>query len=87
MSERKFPIQKPHKLARDPSTVPESVYMAAYEVYAAVYGEQQALIDLKRGCRGGFGISELVVFLYARSFPRSEWRERVHEGHDTVDLG
>lgn len=30
-------------------------------------------------CRGGFGISELVAFLYARSFPKEEWHKRVQE--------
>lgn len=56
---------------------PVAVTMAAYEVYAAVYGEQKALIT--GDCRGGFGAGELVAFLYARSFPKSEWRQRVDE--------
>jgi hypothetical protein len=30
-------------------------------------------------CRGGFSIGEIVAFLYARAFPRSEWRDRVEE--------
>ena len=53
------------------------VTLAAYEVYCAVYGEQQALII--GNCRGGFSTGELIAFLYARSFPRDEWRARVDE--------
>lgn len=49
----------------------------AYEVYCELYGEQEAMVT--GGCRGGFGIGELMAFLYARSFPRSEWRMRVNE--------
>lgn len=33
----------------------------------------------KDGCRGGFGIGELVAFLYARSFPQEEWSRRFAE--------
>jgi hypothetical protein len=57
--------------------VRESVYMAAYEVYARVYGPQEAMVT--GGCRGGFAASELIAFLYARAFPRDEWRQRVNE--------
>jgi hypothetical protein len=31
------------------------------------------------GCRGGFGAGELIAFLYARSFPKDEWRKRFDE--------
>lgn len=51
--------------------------MAAYEVYTAVYGAQEAMIT--GGCRGGFSTGELIAFLYARAFPKSEWRHRVEE--------
>jgi hypothetical protein len=84
MSEKIFPIQLGHR-TRD-GQVRESVYMAAYEVYAAVYGEQKALIDHERGCRGGFGRCELVAFLYARSFPRQEWPSRVDEAFREMKL-
>lgn len=57
--------------------VAAAVYMRAYEVYSEVYGPQQAMIE--GGCRGGFGTGELIAFLYARSFPRSEWIQRVEE--------
>lgn len=59
----------------------------AYEVYSAIYGEQPALLDLKgRGCRGGFGVGELIAFLYARSFPKNEWRARVDEAFKGMKL-
>ncbi|AMV34557.1 hypothetical protein VN12_20705 [Pirellula sp. SH-Sr6A] len=54
--------------------------MAAYEVYSHVFQPQQALIE--GNCRGGFGIGELIAFLYARSFPKSEWKQRVEEALD-----
>lgn len=56
---------------------PVAVTMAAYEVYAAVCGEQKAMIT--DNCRGGFGTGELIAFLYAKAFPKSEWRTRVDE--------
>ena len=56
---------------------PTVVTLRAYEVYSHVYGPQEALVT--GSCRGGFGIGELEAFLYAYSFPRSEWRRRVDE--------
>lgn len=56
---------------------PQSVTLAAYEVYSHVYGPQQAMIE--GGCRGGFSEGELIAFLYAKPFPRAEWRTRVDE--------
>jgi hypothetical protein len=56
---------------------PQAVTLRAYEVYVHVYGKQEALIT--GDCRGGFGLSELTAFLYARSFPKEEWRHRVDE--------
>ena len=73
-----MPIQKGY--SRDPWTIPEPVYMRAYEVYVALYGEQKALVE--GDCRGGFGAGELAAFLYARSFPREEWRARAREAFD-----
>lgn len=57
--------------------VANSVHLAAYEVYSHIFGPQQALIE--GNCRGGFGIGELVAFLYARGFPHSEWKQRFKE--------
>ncbi len=53
------------------------VTLRAYEVYCYVYGEQKAIIEGE--CRGGFSTGELIAFLYARSFPKEEWRGRVDE--------
>lgn len=65
-------------MARSSGAIGSEVTNAAYEVYAHVHGPQPALVDLEgRGCRGGFSTGELIAFLYARSFPQSEWRERV----------
>ncbi len=64
---------------------PRSVTMTAYEVYVAVYGEQRAMVE--GDCRGGFGVGELVAFLFGRSFPRSEWRARVDEALRGMKLG
>lgn len=52
----------------------------AYEVYCHLHGAQPAMMDLEgRGCRGGFSVGELLAFLYARSFPKDEWRARAEE--------
>lgn len=70
------PVQyhhRPHMSA----CAPTAVTLKAYEVYSAIFGEQEALIT--GGCRGGMGIGELIAFLYARSFPREEWRKRIDE--------
>jgi hypothetical protein len=61
----------------DGKRCPVVVTIAAYEVYCHVYGPQEAMVT--GGCRGGFGTGELIAFLYARSFPKSEWRQRVNE--------
>ena len=53
------------------------VTLRAYEVYSHIYGEQKALIT--GHCRGGLGTGELIAFLYARSFPKTEWRIRADE--------
>lgn len=63
--------------------VPKVVTMRAYEVYCALHGEQEALVT--GWCRGGFGIGELTAFLYARSFPKEEWRQRFREACTGMD--
>ncbi len=70
-----FPVQRHH--GRGPAKTPKAVYMAAYEVYCHVYAPQEALIE--GDCRGGFSKGELIAFLYARSFPKDEWRVRVRQ--------
>lgn len=69
------PIQK--SIRRGQSFCSTKITLLAYEVYKEVYGKQESLIT--GSCRGGFGIMELVAFLYARSFPKNEWRQRVDE--------
>lgn len=56
---------------------PAVVTMRAYEVYCHVFGPQEAMV--KGDCRGGFSTGELIAFLYARSFPKEEWRARMDE--------
>jgi hypothetical protein len=60
-----------------------NVTLKAYEVYKALFREQEALIT--GNCRGGFGVSELVAFLYAGNFPRNEWRERFDEALEGME--
>lgn len=84
MSARQFPIQtKRH--ASGAGKIGELVYMSAYEVYKEVYGAQPAMVDFDKGCRGGFGTGEIVAFLYAKSFPRSEWSQRVDEAFNGME--
>lgn len=56
---------------------PQVVTMRAYEVYCHLYGKQEAMVT--GWCRGGFSAGELIAFLYAHSFPKSEWEARVQE--------
>ena len=79
---RQFPIQSTSE--RGPYTVSEPVYMAAYEVYSHVYAPQAAMLE--GNCRGGFGVGELVAFLYAKSFPKEQWRERIDEAFKGMKL-
>ena len=58
--------------------------MRAYEVYSVVFAPQKAMIE--GGCRGGWGLTELVAFLYASGFPKDEWRKRVDEAFDGIKL-
>lgn len=60
-------------------SLPSAVYLAAYDVYCHLYGQQPAMVDIKNGCRGGFTPHELIAFLYARSLTRAEWGSRFDE--------
>lgn len=72
------PVQ--HHYRREQAYCPEVVTRMAYEVYCAIHGPQPAMMDLEgRGCRGGFSAGELIAFLYARNFPKEQWRARVDE--------
>ncbi len=80
------PIQTRVK-SRDGGTVPKVVALKAYEVYAHTNGPQPAMIDKEgRGCRGGFSVGEYIAFLYASSFPKAEWRDRVGEAFHGMEL-
>lgn len=75
------PIQV-HEVTRPRArpVMPSEVTLRAYEVYCYLWSAQPALVDLAgRDCRGGFGVGELVALLYARSFPKNEWRKRFDE--------
>ncbi len=78
------PVQNHRHRGRDQCFVGTEVTLRAYEVYKALYGPQEALITGE--CRGGFGVGELVAFLYARSFPREEWRQRADEAFKNMRL-
>lgn len=74
-----------HPVQNDPhggigGRISSLVTLRAYEVYCELYGPQPALLDLAgKNCRGGFSSGELIAFLYAHSYPKSEWRARVAE--------
>lgn len=78
------PVQVKRYRLQEPDVVPEVVALRAYEVYCAVYSPQPAMVTGR--CRGGFGISEMVAFLYAHSFPKNEWRARVQEAFKGMRL-
>ncbi len=76
------PVQN-HSKNREP-VCPQVVTMRAYEVYKHVHGPQEALVN--DGCRGGFGVGELIAFLYAYGFPKNEWRDRANEAFRGMKL-
>jgi len=71
-----FPVQTKRAIHQS-ARCTQTVVMRAYEVYSEVFRPQPAL--LTGNCRGGFGAGELIAYLYARSFPKAEWRQRVDE--------
>lgn len=77
------PVQVPTRGGERP-VCPKVVTMAAYEVYCHLHGKQEALVT--GGCRSGFGVGELIAFLYARNFPKAEWRERTDEAFRGMKL-
>ena len=78
----KHPVQT-SRHNRGQGYAPTSVTLKAYEVYSHVYTPQEALIT--GGCRGGFSTGELIAFLYAASFPKSEWRQRVDQAFNGME--
>lgn len=80
-----YPLQTRSRHDRNAKgAVNRHLYLAAYEVYSHVYSPQKSLIE--GTCRGGFGVNEMMAFLYARSFPKSEWRKRVDEAFAGMDV-
>ena len=79
----RHPVQTPRHY-RGQAWVPTAVTMAAYEVYCHVYGPQEAMI--KDHCRGGFSSGELIAFLYARAFQKKDWRHRVDEAFEGMNI-
>lgn len=71
------PVQTKQGVRREQARVRTEVTRRAYEVYCHVHSPQPAMMT--GGCRGGFSAGELIAFLYARSFPKSEWSARVDE--------
>lgn len=76
-TERQMPIQQSHLSHGEAAHVNEAVYMRVYEIYSHVFCPQQAMIE--GGCRGGWGVGEMVAFLYAGNFPKEQWRSRFNE--------
>lgn len=70
------PVQT-HSSGREQAVAPTSMTLRAYEVYCHLYGPQEAMVT--GWCRGGFAVSELLAFLYARSYPQAEWQARTAE--------
>ena len=80
------PIQlSPNRRNEQFGKLNQAVTLAAYEVYTHLYGSQEAMVT--GGCRGGFGVGEILAFLYARSFPKAEWEQRVFEAQQGMVLG
>lgn len=78
------PVQTNLRQRPGDARMPVCVTMKAYEVYARAYGPQPAMIE--GGCRGGFGVGELIAFLYASSFPKAEWYDRINEALNGMKL-
>jgi hypothetical protein len=70
------PVQT-HRSRYGQAKCPQVVTIRAYEVYCHVYSPQEAMVTGE--CRGGFGAGELIAFLYAHTFPKEQWRDRVDE--------
>ena len=79
-----MPVQVARTRDGGAAKIRKEVALLAYEVYAHIFGEQEAMIT--GDCRGGFGIGELVAFLYARSFPKEEWSDRVADAYRGMNL-
>lgn len=79
---RTHPVKTDH-LFGQAAKVPQTVSLAAYEVRLHVYGPQEVMMP--GDCQNEFTAGQLVAFLYARSFPKSEWSVRVAEALHGMD--
>lgn len=77
-----FPVQTRQPI-HSGAQVNRAVYMAAYEVYCHIFRPQEALIT--GNCRGGLSAGEIIAYLYARSFPRAEWKQRMDEAFKNME--
>lgn len=78
-----FPVQRNFSRSHR-GEIPQTVVLRAYEVYCHLYGPQIAMVTGE--CRGGFAVTELLAFLYAHSFPKNEWEQRVEEAFEGMTL-
>lgn len=86
MRDNQRPVQTPRRVHGQQGAITTEMHLRAYEVYCEYFSPQPALIDMEgRGCRGGFGMGELIAFLYARSFPKVEWKQRVDEAFAGIE--
>lgn len=84
MASETHPVQVRWARDREGSRcVSTKVTLLAYEVYCHLWGEQERLVT--GSCRGGFGAGELMALLYARSFPKEEWRARFDEALEGME--
>lgn len=52
--------------------IPWAMHLRAYDAYRKKYSPQPEMINYEKGCRGGFGVSELDMFIPG-------WREELSE--------
>ena len=82
-SDTKFHPVQTHQGRQCRGKITTKVTVAAYEVYCHVYAPQEAM--MKDGCRGGFSTGELIAFLYAKTFPKEQWKNRVHMAFEGME--
>lgn len=76
---KKVRVQRGYHPSNELAYVPEVLALRAEEVYRYLFN-RGVIYD-----RGGLGINEIIAFLYARSFPQNEWKERVKEAFDGME--
>ena len=71
------------RVVRGQSKLSTDVTMIAYEVYCHIHQPQEALVT--GGCRGGFGVGEIIAYLYAYPFPKHQWADRAQHVFDNME--